>query len=111
MIRFFWRPWFTGWRVLATLAFITLLLAPRAPARAQAGLELMAVPAFEGNYLPGAWLPIQVRLKNTGAARVVDVAVAIANASFRNTASVDLPAGAEKQLVLYAAMEQEARSL
>lgn len=111
LIRFFWRPLFTGWRVLATLAFITLLLAPRAPARAQAGLELTAVPAFEGNYLPGAWLPIQVRLKNTGAARVVDVAVAIANASFRNTTPVDLPAGAEKQLVLYAAMEQEARAL
>ncbi|MCS6879996.1 MAG: hypothetical protein RMK84_04740 [Oscillochloridaceae bacterium] len=88
-----------------------LLSGQAGPARAQAGLELTAVPAFEGNYLPGAWLPIQVRLKNGGAARVVVVAAAIANASFRNTAPVDLPAGAEKQIVLYAAMEQETRSL
>jgi len=109
--RFFCDAWSIRQHVIVALALIALLLAPRAPARAQAGLELTAVPAFEGNYLPGAWLPIQVRLKNTGPARVVDVAAAIANVSFRNTAQVDLPAGAEKQIVLYAAMEQEVRSL
>lgn len=97
--------------LLVALAVIALLPGQAAPARAQAGLELTAVPAFEGNYLPGAWLPIQVRLKNSGPARAVVVAAAIANTSFRNTVPVDLPAGAEKQIALYAAMEQEARSL
>ncbi len=107
----FWRSLLARRSILAALAIIMLLPGLRPPVQAQAGLELTAVPAFEGNYLPGAWLPIQVRLKNSGAARGVAVAAAIANTSFRNTVPVDLPAGAEKQLVLYAAMEQEVRSV
>ncbi|MCX7789253.1 MAG: hypothetical protein N2378_01310 [Chloroflexaceae bacterium] len=99
---------------IITGLFIVLLAQvfwPPGMARAQSGLEVVAVPAFDGNYQPGAWLPIHVYLKNTGAARAVSVAVQLPNASFRNVHPVDLPAGAEKRIVLYGAMEQEVRSV
>lgn len=100
----------TLWRAIAALLVAATLGFPL-PTRAQPGVTLAATPAFEGNYTPGAWLPIEVRLRNDGPPVVATVAVAQPDAPFRNVQTVELPTGAEKQLTLYAAMEESSRAL
>lgn len=95
----------------ALAALIVLVLAPSGPARAQQGLSMTATPAFEGNYMPGAWLPIEVRLSNAGPPLTALVAAALPDSPFRNVQPVDLAGGAEKLLTLYVAMEQPARAV
>lgn len=100
-----------GWRI----ALLLLLVLPR-PAQAQEvlpapDLVLEVAVAFEGNYLPGRWLPLTVRLTNTGADRVVQVRASVpADADQRAYMQVvDLPQGAQKQVLLYLPLRDVAR--
>lgn len=93
------------------VAILIVMLTSATPARSQGALEVTVVPAFEGNYTPGAWLPVTVRLRNAGAPATAIVAAALPDAPFRNLQPVELAAGAEKQLTLYVAMEQATREL
>lgn len=103
--------WMT-WIAVGLLAgALTQVARPWSDAYAQSGLEVTVTPAFEGNYRPGAWLPIYVRLKNDAVPRAVNVVAQLPGASFRHVYPVELPAGAEKQITLYSAMEQEAWSV
>ena len=98
------------WRALLALLVAAALWGPL-PARAQPAVSLAATPAFEGNYTPGTWLPIDVRLSNAGPPLNATVAAALPDSPFRNVQLVELPTGAEKQLTLYVAMEQSARAV
>jgi hypothetical protein len=93
------------------LCLVALLLLHAPPAQAQPPITVTATPAFEGNYIPGTWLPVEVSLSNAGPPISVQVAVAQPNAAFRNTQRVDLPAGGSQRITLYAAMELSERAL
>lgn len=95
--------------LLALVALATLLTP--ASLRAQPAVTLTAAPAFDGNYVPGAWLPVTLTLSNSGPPLQALVAATLPEAPFRNTQLVELPTGAEKSLVLYVAMEQSSRTL
>lgn len=81
------------------------------PAHAQTDIQLTVTPAFEGNYMPGTWLPLQVALTNDGPAISALLTAAASNSPNRYTQRVELPSGAAKTVTLYVAMEQETRSL
>ncbi len=94
---------------------LLLLVLPR-PVQAQEvlpapDLVVEASVAFAGNYLPGRWLPITVRLTNTGADRLVQVRASLpADADARAYVQVvDLPQGSQKQVVLYLPLGAVAR--
>lgn len=96
--------------ILLVFAAVALLLLP-GPTYSQSAVTLTAVAAFEGNYLPGAWLPVEVRLSNGGPAVQALVTATLPDSTFRNVQSVELPTGSEKSLTLYVAMEQASREL
>lgn len=97
---------------LALLALTVMLAAPQPrSAGAQSVVTLSATPAFEGNYTPGAWLPVEVRIGNSGAPAEVLVTATIEESPFRHVQAVELPAGAEKLLTIYVAMAQPVREL
>ena len=56
------------WLFIICLLLGSLCIAPERVAQAQTALELTITPAFEGNCVPGTWLPLQVALVNEGAA-------------------------------------------
>lgn len=78
---------------------------------AQGSISFEVTPAFEGNYAPGRWLPLSIVLRNDGPPARVEVAAALPLASARNLAAVDLPAGGQVALTLYAAMDRSSREL
>ncbi|WP_141509053.1 hypothetical protein [Candidatus Chloroploca asiatica] len=98
-------------RLLLLLAVLLCGVFSVTPVAAQANLSLTAVPAFEGNYTPGTWLPVQLELRNDGPAIDVLVVAGATGSSLRHGQRVELPAGAVKQLTLYVALDQEVRSL
>lgn len=100
-------------QICLTLLALTVIVGAAAPrdARAQPGVTLSATPAFEGNYTPGTWLPVEVRLRNNGATVAALVTAALAESPFRHVQHVDLPAGAEKSLTIYVNMDQPMREL
>ncbi len=92
--------------LVVLLAFVFAAAVAATPISAQAGLTLAATPAFDGNYMPGTWLPVEVRLSNAGPPIAGRVAAKLPNVAFRQIQPIDLDTGAEKQITLYVAMEQ-----
>lgn len=68
-------------------------------------------PALEGNYAPDRWLPLSIVLRNDGPATTVTVAATLPGARARNSVRVELPGAGELSLILYAAMDRQAREL
>lgn len=99
-------------RLVFLLTFCGTLLVPSTHVHAQSGVQMTAVPAFDGNYVFGTWLPLTIVIKNNGAAvPSATLAAALPNTTYRNSYELELPAGAEKQVLLYVAMEQETTSI
>lgn len=101
-------------RALARIALLIALLAISLPARAarsQAGISLTASAAFDGNYVPGAWLPISASIENAGPAADVIVSAELPGATARQALPLELAGGAQKQVVLYVAMDQSVREM
>jgi hypothetical protein len=82
-----------------------------APALAQAAVQMDVQALFGGNYVRGKWLPLDIVLRNTGSAVTIVVSATIPGSTFRNTLPVELPNGAEKRVMLYAAMDDQTREL
>ncbi|MFV9506366.1 MAG: DUF4350 domain-containing protein [Oscillochloridaceae bacterium umkhey_bin13] len=98
-------------RIMTVMLALVLTLALVVPVQAQSAVTISAQPAFEGNYLPGTWLPITVRVRNDGPDQNALLAASLPGAAFRNVQLLDLPGGAEKEVTIYAAMEGNARSV
>lgn len=100
-----------GWRWLVWL-LLGLLVGPApaqghaAPATQAAPLTLSVTPSLAGSYVPGTWLALDVRLENAGAARSVHVAAALPNSPARYARTLDVPAGATRQMTLYVWLHQ-----
>lgn len=99
------------WRWLSLAAGLWLACVSLSLASAQAALDVQVVPAFEGNYLPGTWLPLDIALRNEGTGFDALIAAALPNSPDRYTLLVDLPGGAEKRVTLYVPMLQETRAI
>lgn len=72
---------------------------------------MSATPAFEGNYTPGAWLPIEVSLTNNGPSLQILLAAELPDARYRHTMNINLPSGAQKTTLLYVSMDQTTREV
>ncbi|NJO05486.1 MAG: hypothetical protein HC876_08170 [Chloroflexaceae bacterium] len=79
------------------------------PVAAQEALTYEITPAFDGNYRPGAWLPLAVRLANTGPDTTVTITASLPGFESRATLTEPMPQGAEKTVTLYMAMEELTR--
>ncbi len=99
------------WLFIICLLLVSLHIAPERVAQAQTALELTITPAFEGNYVPGTWLPLQVALVNEGAAFEALVVATLPGNPNRYTMPVELPGGSQKLVTLYVAMDQETRQV
>ncbi len=99
------------WLSIIWLLLSSIFIAPERVAQAQTSLEFTITPAFEGNYVPGTWLPLQVALVNEGAAFEALVAATLPGNPNRYTAPVELPGGSQKIITLYVAMDQETRQV
>jgi hypothetical protein len=93
------------------LLIAAVMLIPVSAARAQTpvpptsntAVEMVVIPAFEGVFKYGEWLPLSVELTNSGGDLEAEVRVRVPRASGGLTFSqpVSLPAGAHKLLTLY----------
>ncbi|PDW03899.1 hypothetical protein CJ255_06510 [Candidatus Viridilinea mediisalina] len=90
---------------------VLLLLGQPGKLHAEEVLLLEAEAAFNGNYTPGSWLPIQVNLSNQGVAREVVVVATAGGTGVHHSQAVALPGGVEVQLTLYVALDHETRRL
>lgn len=99
------------WLLSSVCLLLTPIISQPPPLQAQAPTQFTVTPAFEGNYVPGTWLPLQITLRNDGPAFTALVAAQLPNSISRYTLPVELPQGAQKVVTLYVAMEQETRSL
>ncbi|NNJ09842.1 hypothetical protein EKD04_005840 [Chloroflexales bacterium ZM16-3] len=103
-----------NFRLIARAALMLILLGALYPvpsARAQASVSLTATAAFEGNYVPGTWLPITARIENSGTALSAVLAAELPGATIRHIVPVELAGGAQKQVVIYVAMDQSVREV
>lgn len=98
---------FSCWLALLLLLF---LLPPTVRAQTPP-LTFTATPAFGGNYVVGAWLPIAVTLRNEGPAFTAVIAATLPDNPNRFSLELELPQGAQKQTTLYVPMSQELRNL
>jgi hypothetical protein len=97
--------------VLAIVALGLALLGAAPTAAAQGAVTMEVTPALEGNYAPDRWLPLSIVLRNDGPPARVTVAAAIPGARARNSASVELAGAGQASVLLYAAMDRQAREL
>jgi hypothetical protein len=70
-------------------------------------LDVTVTPAFEGNYLPGTWLPLDIAIRNQGTAFDATLVVTLPNSPNRYTLTLEMPRGAEKRETLYVPMLQQ----
>lgn len=83
----------------------------RVSAQPQAALDLVVSPAFEGNYVPGTWLPIRVSITNNGQPISVRVSAELPSETVRYAQDHQLAGGETQQIVLYVPMMQTAREI
>lgn len=106
-----WGSWL-GRLVVATL----VLLAGASPLAAQEpppgdGLQLTVVPLYDGNYQPGAWLPLRVTLQNNGTTRTVQVVAQPDASPALQALTVELTTGETRTLPFYVSLERPTRTL
>jgi hypothetical protein len=103
---------------IRVLAQTTLLLACAAalmyagPARSSGAINVVATPAFDGNYVPGTWLPIALSITNSGPpihARISAELPGTGSASY--VQERQLAGGEAQRFVLYMPMEQVSREV
>jgi len=90
---------------------LTIFITPERTGQAQVSLQFTATPAFEGNYVPGTWLPLRISLINNGSSLNALLVATLPNNPNRYTLPVDLATGAQKIVTLYVAMETETRKI
>lgn len=105
------RNWL-GWAAL----WMLLLLAGGSPLVAQEPppgdrLELTVAPLYDGNYQPGAWVPLQVTLTNGGATRTVQVVAQPDGSPALQAMTVELTQGETRTLPFYVYLERPTRTL
>ena len=98
-------------RMLLLLACAaTLLYAPLA--RSNGVIDLVATPAFEGNYVPGTWLPITLSITNNGPPVSAQISADLpGTGGVRYVQDRQLAGGEVQRVVVYVAMEQAVREL
>jgi hypothetical protein len=98
--------------VLRRIAFLLILLSlVTVPVQAaDSGVTIEVTPLFDGRFKVGQWLPVQVTVTNNGADH--DAVVRIGGTSGATfDATVELPQGARKTLLMYVRPESFTRSL
>lgn len=91
-------------RLLVLILVLSALLLPASASAQGPGLTMIPQPLYNGTIKYGEWLPIQVRLENSGPDVTGRVQVRIGSAGQRavtHTRSVELPRGARKDVTLY----------
>ncbi len=98
-------------RILLFLACASTLLSAT-PARSRGEIDLVATPAFEGNYVPGTWLPITLSITNNGPSVVAQISAELSGVGGVSYVQEHQLAGGETQrIVFYVPMEQSVREL
>lgn len=81
------------------------------PARAQTSLDVQATPAFDGNYVPGSWLPLTLTITNSGPPVDVRISAALPADPASYAQDRQLAGGETQRITLYVAMTQETREI
>lgn len=92
------------WLIVVALAMLALGQAPAVSADGPPpGLTMEAQPAFDGYFKYGEWLPVWVRLENSGPDLQAEIQVRVAGGSGATTfaAPASLPTGSRKRIPVY----------
>lgn len=75
----------------------------------QPAVRLACTPAYDGNYVPGTWLPLHITVSNDGPLIDARIAASHGDNNARYVVPLELPRGAQKTITLYVLIDQQTR--